>query len=125
MYVRAYLGGRRQVGLAEERQATGGEQIHHRYRLRVLSMTFCSQVGGRIRMSKTALPRSFWNHFPRVSMHGRRSVCGSAETAFPIPYGATCMGCWARGAFGAGSLVMPIVAMNRRHDMCGFLSFRG
>jgi hypothetical protein len=29
MYVRAYLGGCGQVGVAGEREATGGEQIHH------------------------------------------------------------------------------------------------
>ncbi|AQK42320.1 hypothetical protein ZEAMMB73_Zm00001d024914 [Zea mays] len=41
MYVRAYLRGHRRVGVAGERQVTGGEQIHHRYRLRGLGTTLC------------------------------------------------------------------------------------
>jgi hypothetical protein len=30
-----------------------------------------------------------------------------------------------RGAFGVGPLAMPVVAMNRRHDMRGFVSLCG
>jgi hypothetical protein len=59
MYVRAYLGGRRRVRVAGECQATGGEQIHHHYRLRDLGTTFCSHVGGQIRMGKMATPRNW------------------------------------------------------------------
>jgi hypothetical protein len=65
MHVRAYLGGCRRVGVAGERQAINDEHIHHRYRLRGLDTTFYSQVGGWIRMSKTAPP-------------------AAAETAFPV-----------------------------------------
>jgi hypothetical protein len=94
-YVHVYLGGRRRVGVDGERQAIGGEHIHHRYRLRGLSTAFCSQVGVQIRMSKTAPPPQLLNRFSHVSMHGRRDMFGVAETIFPVPYGAACMGCWA------------------------------
>jgi hypothetical protein len=95
MYVRAYLGGCRRVRVSRERKATGGEQIHHHYHLRGLSTTFCSWVGGRIRMSKKAPPHNFWNRFPHVSMHVICDVCGSTETAFPVPYEAVYMCYWA------------------------------
>jgi hypothetical protein len=59
-------------------------------------------------MSKTDPPRSCWNRFPHVSMHGRRDVCGSVETAFPVPYVAACMGCW----------TLVVVHLARAHLPC-------
>jgi hypothetical protein len=45
-------------------------------------------------------------------------VCGSAETAFPILYGAMCMGCWAPVAMHLARAHLPCRSVLGRHGVC-------